>query len=203
MDIMKIIDQAKDICLNPAGTIKKLKDKKVTKNDIIIYLAVVGFPTFLGVLIGYGVLLGGTGFFGWGFGLAILQYILSIGGVIVFGYVFNALAPSFKTKSNLMQAVKLVSYAATPWLLLGIVYIWPPAGAIVFLGGLYGLYILYLGIPILMGTPKDQHLVYLIVGIIAYFVIMVIIWWIIGAIWASFVWHSYYGPYSGPHWWYP
>jgi len=36
MDIMKIIDQAKDICLNPAGTIKKLKDAGIhTLNDLI------------------------------------------------------------------------------------------------------------------------------------------------------------------------
>ena len=199
MDIMKIINQAKDICLNPKETLKKLKDKKVTKNDIIMYLAIVAFPTFLGVLLGYGAIYAGTGFIGWGFGLAILQYILAIIGIIVFGYIFNMLAPNFKTKSNLMQAVKLVTYAATPWLLLGIFYLYPPAGVIVFLGGLYGLYILYLGIPILMETPKDQQLTYLIIGIIVYFVIMVVIWWIIGTIWTSMIWHTYVGPYG----WYP
>jgi len=187
MDIMKVIKQAIDICLNPKVSLEKLKDKKVTQKDIIIYLAIIGIPTFLGVLLGYGIFSWGVNYFGWGFALAIVQYILSIIGVIVFGFIFNALAQNFKTKQNLMQALKLVAYAATPWLLIGILSIIPGASFIIFLGGLYGLYILYLGIPILMKTPKDQHIPYLIFGIIVYFIVMVIIWWIIGWIWGSII----------------
>ena len=121
MDIMKIVNQAKDIVLNPKGTMEKLKDEKVTQKDIIMYLAIVAVPTFLGVLIGYGLI--GFGWYGGSLGpaivRAIVQYILAIIGIIVFGYIFNALAPNFKTKQNLSQAMKLVAYAATPWLLAG------------------------------------------------------------------------------------
>ncbi len=194
MDIMKTVNEAKDVVLNPKGSLQKLKDKRVTTKDIILYLAIVGAPTFLGVLIGYGIFSGfGTYFLGYAIALAILQYVLAIIGILVFGFIFNALAPSFKSKENKMQAMKLVAYAATPWLLLGIVNIYPPAALIALLGGLYGLYILYLGIPIFMETPKEQQMPYLIVGIIIYFVIMAVIWWITGWIWCSLVWSAVWG----------
>jgi hypothetical protein len=197
MDILKIVNQAKDIIFNPKGTMEKLKHEKLSTRDIIIYLAIVGFPTFLGILIGYGFFWwGGIGnFIGFAFGLAIFTYIFSIIGVVVFGFILNALSQNFKTKQNQMQALKLVSYAATPWLLLGIVNIFPAASLISLLGGIYGLYILYVGIPILMETPKENHMSYFIVGLIVYIVVMAIISWIVGLIWSSMIW-GYYGVYD-------
>ena len=188
MDIMKIVNQAKDLVFNPKGTMEKLKDEKVELNDIIIYLAIVGVPTFLGLLLGYGFFWwSGGSLIGSAFVIAIVMYIAAIVGVIIFGFILNALAPSFKTKSNKMQALKLVSYAATPWLLLGIFNIFPAAGLISLLGGLYGLYILYLGIPILMGTPKEQQMTFFIIGLIVYIIVMAAISMITGAIWTQLV----------------
>jgi len=205
MDIMKIINQAKDLVINPAGTLKKLKDEKVEFNDIIIYLAIVGFPTFIGLLIGYGFLWwGGGNLIGYAFAIAIITYIMAIIGVIIFGHILNAIAPNFKTTQNKMQALKLVSYAATPWLLLGIVNIFPAAGLISLLGGLYGLYILYIGIPILMGTGKEQHLGLFVVGLIIYIVIMGIINWLTSWIWWQLVWSTVWSPgwnYNYPFGW--
>jgi len=193
MDVMKIINQAKDLIINPKATMQKLRDEQTTMKDIIIYLIIVGVPTFLGILLGYGLI--GWGFsgtwFGYAFGLAVLTYILSIIGVIVFGFILNALAKNFKSNDNKMQAMKLVSYAATPWLLLGIVFIFPAAGLIALLGGIYGLYILYLGLPILLSTPNDTHMSYFIVGLIIYIVIMGVINLLVGQIWWRFVLGTY------------
>lgn len=92
-----------------------------------------------------------------------------------------------------MQALKLVSYAATPWLLLGIVNIYPAASLISLVGGLYGLYMLYLGIPILMGTPKEQQMPFFIVGLIVYIIVMGVINWLTGWIWWQMVWSAVWG----------
>jgi hypothetical protein len=207
MDIMKTVNQAKDLVFNPKGTMEKLKKEKVETKDVIMYLAIVGLPTFLGVLIGYGFLwIGFTGtLLGYAFALAIITYILSIIGIMVFGFILNALAKNFKTKENKMQAMKLVSYAATPWLLLGIANIFPAASIISLLGGLYGLYILYLGIPILMETPKDQQMSYFIVGLIVYIIVMAVIWWLIGWLWIQLVWSLVWGSsawygMNNPYW---
>ena len=202
VDISKDINRAINIITKPKKALEDLKGESMTKQDLIVYLGLIGVPTFLGVLIGYGFIGYGTSLVGWGFALAVIQYVLSIIGIIVFGYILNALAPSFKSKQNLMNAMKLVAASATPWLIAGIFYFYPAAGVISFLGGIYGLYILYLGIPILMETPKDQHIVYLVVGLIVYIIIMGVVSLITGAIWGSIVqnairsaWGGYYGYY--------
>ena len=193
MDIMKTVNQAKDLIFNPKGTMEKLKNEKVELKDIIVYLAIVAIPTFLGLLIGYGFIWGVGGLIGYAFVIAIITYVMSIIGIIVFGFILNALAPSFKTKQNKMQALKLVSYAATPWLLLGIVNIYPAASLISLVGGLYGLYMLYLGIPILMGTSKEQQMPFFIVGLIVYIIVMGVINWLTGWIWWQMVWSAVWG----------
>jgi len=205
MNIMKIIHQAKDLIINPKGTMLKLKDEQVTMKDIIIYLAIVAAPTFIGMLLGYGFFWwGGFGqLLGYAFAMALITYILSIVGVIVFGFILNALAGNFKSKQNKMQALKLVSYAATPWLLLGIVNIYPVVGLIALLGGIYGLYILYLGIPIFMETPKEQQMPYFVIGLIVYIVVMALVWWLSSFIWTRLVWGSVWGGYYGGGYWYP
>jgi hypothetical protein len=55
----------------------------------------------------------------------------------------------------------------------------PALGFLAFLGLLYGLYILYRGLPILLNTPADKTVIYvvavLVVSIIILFIISVII----------------------------
>ncbi len=194
MDLMKIFNQAISLITNPKVALKNAQNQQVETKDIIMYLGIVGIPTLLGFILGYGVIWYGA----WGpllgasIGAAIAYYIIAIIGIIVFGYVFNAFAPTFKSRQNQMQAFKLVAYAATLWLLAGIFYLYPPIWFLVPLAGLYGLYILYVGIPIFMGTPQDQHIPYLIVSIVIYAVIMFVVWLIASQIWWRVVWGSIY-----------
>lgn len=190
MDITKIVNQTKDLVLNPKRTLKKLKDEKVNRNDIIIYLAVVGFPTFIGILIGLGI----YGFWGQALIRAVIFYILAVIGIIAFGYLFNELAPTFKSKRNLMQSVKLITYSSTPWLIAGILWIVPFNWfwTLSFFAGLYGIYILYIGLPIYMETPNDQQIPYLISGIILMAIVMAVATYISKIIWLSTFWGPYY-----------
>ncbi len=64
----------------------------------------------------------------------------------------------------------------------GIFYIIPMLSILTLLCSLYGLYILYLGIPVLMETPKDKVLIYTIAIIAVTIVISFIIGAIIGGI---------------------
>ena len=201
MDISKIINQAIGIITNPKDGLTKLKNEKATMQDIIIYLAIIGVPTFIGVFLGYGFIYSQTsvgGVVGWGFGLAIIQYILSIGGLIVFAFIMNELAPKFGSKQNKMHALKMIAAAATPWLIAGIFSIIPSLSLLSLIGLLYGLYILYIGLPIFMETPKDQEITYLIVGLILFIVVFAVISAIISTIWTSVVLGGYYGLYGYP-----
>ena len=190
MDLMKIINQAKSVLLNPKGALQNAKNDKVETMEIIMYLAIIGVPTLIGYIIGYGVIGFRGVFIGASVGAAIAYYIVAIIGIIAFGYIINVFAPTFKSKQNNMQALKLVTFSSTPWLLAGIFYLYPPIWFLVLLAGLYGLYILYIGIPIFMETPKDQHIPYLIVSIIIFIVIMSIVFFIANQIW----WSVYWGP---------
>lgn len=194
MDIMKIINQAISILVNPKDALEKAKKDKFETMDIIIYLGIVGIPTLIGFILGYGAIGYSTYFLGASIGGAIVYYILAIIGIIVFGFILNAFAPTFKSKQNKMQAMKLVAFSATPWLLAGIFYIYPPIWFLATLAGLYGLYILYIGIPIYMETPKDQQIPYLIVAIVIFIIIMGAVWTIANQIWWRVYWSSVYNP---------
>lgn len=205
MDISSIINRGINIILKPKEVFNQIKTEQITKEQLIIYLGIFALPGLIGYIVGYGVVgisysvyIGQASYkvpIAWAVGFGILYYITTIIGIIIFGYIVNMLAPSFKSKQNLMQAMKLVVFSATPALLAGIFNIYPPLTLLIFLAALYGLYMLYIGIPIFMETPNDQHIVYLIVSIVAYFVIIFIISWVVSSImWAGL------GGYPGTVW---
>jgi len=50
------------------------------------------------------------------------------------------------------------------------------------LGSLYGIYVLYLGLPILMGTPDDKRPVYTVAILVVVIIVMVVISAVAGAL---------------------
>jgi len=114
---------------------------------------------------------------------AILYYIFTLVSVYIFGIVINALAPSFGSKQNLPNAMKLAVYSMTPMWIGGVFYIIPFLGFLAILASLYGLYILYLGFDNpLMDTPKEKILGYLLVSIVVIVVLSLVVLLVLGAI---------------------
>ncbi len=180
MDIMEYINQAKDIMINPKKAMKGLKDKKISRNDILFYAGILNIFVFISIFIEY--------FFVWDAGIggslsfAFLLYILSVAGVIIFGYLLYILAPMFKAKQNKMQAMKLGIYVLTPMMIAGIfnaIQQDPVPLILIFLAGIYGLFILYHGLPIFMEVPKENHMSFFVIALIILFVG----WGIINGIW--------------------
>ena len=91
---------------------------------------------------------------------AILQVIIGLVMVYVVAFVINALAPNFGATQDMGNAFKLAAYAPTPSWVAGLVMILPSLGIVALLGGLYSLYLLYVGLPKLMKPAQDQTLVY-------------------------------------------
>jgi hypothetical protein len=113
---------------------------------------------------------------------AILMYALSLVGVYLAAFIIDKLAPTFDSQSNFMQALKLVAYASTASWIAGIANLIPILGVLVVIaGGLYGVYLFYLGLPLLMKTPADKVIVYMIVSAVIIFVIYIVIGMIVGA----------------------
>jgi hypothetical protein len=92
---------------------------------------------------------------------AIAGYALTFIAVFVVALVVDVLAPKFGGQRGYSSALRLTVYSCTPLWLAGIFLLVPGASFLVLLG-VYGLYLMWLGMPVLMHTPKDRILPYLL-----------------------------------------
>jgi hypothetical protein len=156
---------------------------------IAILAAIPPIATFIGItLIGVTVPILGTYRIGFAHGLtsAILQYVLALIGVYVAAVVIDKLAPTFRSESSTIQALKLVAYASTPAWLAGVLNIIPPLSILGILAGLYGIYLFYLGVTPLMKTQSEKVIPYMVVSAIAIIIVMVVMSVIATAITGAF-----------------
>lgn len=95
---------------------------------------------------------------------AVLVYVFTLAGVYVSALVVNKLAPQFESKPDEMQALKLVAYASTAAWVAGVLNIIPALGLLAVLGGLYSVYLFYVGLPVMMKTPQPKAIPYMLVS---------------------------------------
>ena len=172
---MNIFLRAGAILLKPKEEWVKIKDVPTTVQQLFTqYAMILAAIPAISLFIRNGLVGYKNPFIGWqryplaqAILQAILYYIFTLLGVYVFGVVINALAPTFGSKQNLQNAMKLAVYSMTPMWVAGIFYIipMPLLRFLPWLAGLYGLYVLYLGFnnP-LMDTPKDKVLGYMLIS---------------------------------------
>jgi hypothetical protein len=108
----------------------------------------------------------------------IFQYVAQLIGCYVAAFVVAKLGPTFASRNDQVQALKLVAYSMTPVWLAGVLNLVPVLSPLVIVAGLYSIYLFYLGVPILMKTPGEKVIPYMVVAVLVTFVI----WFIIGAI---------------------
>ena len=86
---------------------------------------------------------------------AVVQYALQLGGIYVFALIIDMLTPQFGGSSDRVRAFKLAAYSATASWAAG-VFALVPALAFLSILGLYSLYLLYTGAPVLMHVRDDD-----------------------------------------------
>jgi len=185
-----MIERIKNILISPKTEWEKIKAEPAGIAQVFtgyaIPLALIpAVFGFLGrALIGINLGILGTFRIPFAYSLAwaIVFYVLSLVSLYVFALIINALAPSFGSKPDMVKAFKLVVYSMTPAWIAGVLQIFPLLAIIIFLAGLYGLYILYLGFEPMMETPKDKILVYFIVAIVIYIVLYAVIGFLSGLV---------------------
>lgn len=160
---MKILERARDIILNPRVTWQVLREEAVELKQLfvnyaaplalipavcgLIGMTVIGIRMPAGTMVRapfVGALLG-----------SVVGYILHLAGVFIGGWVVKTLAPFFSSKPDLTSATKVVVYSMTPVWLAGIFSLIPGLGILSLLG-LYGIYLLVLGLPVVMETPSGK-----------------------------------------------
>ena len=92
---------------------------------------------------------------------ALVAYALSFVTVFVVALAVDWLAPKFGGERGYSGALRLTAYSFTPVWLAGIFLLVPGASFLVLLG-LYGLYLMRTGLPVLMQAPKERALLYVV-----------------------------------------
>lgn len=183
-----LVDRAKNLLLTPKTEWPRIDAEPATVQGlftsyVMILAAIPAIATAVGlflfvprgvVVAGYGVTFGITT--GSIIASALVQYVLSLVSVYVIALIIDALAPTFGSTKNQIQAMKVAAYYPTAAWVAGALMIVPALGVIALLvGGIYSLYLLYLGLPILMKTPADKQVGYFVVTLIVAIVVIGII----------------------------
>ena len=181
---MRLVDRARNIITTPK-TEWSVVDAETTPIGQVItgyvlpLAAIAAVATFISLaLIGTNIPMVGTyrvGF-GWALGQALYSLVMAVVFVFVLGFIIDALAPTFGGHKNLLNAQKLAAYSYTPAWIATVFTIIPYIGGLIALvGALYGLYLLYLGLPRLMKNPPEKSAGYTALVVVSAIVVAVII----------------------------
>ena len=91
------------------------------------------------------------------------------GVVAIYDYGEDA---SFGGTKDPLKAFKVAAYFPTASWIAGILMLFPALAPIALLAGLYSLYLLYVGLPILMKVPEDKLVVYFIVVLVLAIIVL-------------------------------
>ena len=106
---------------------------------------------------------------------AVFTFCLAIVGVFILAFIINALAPTFGAQQDSNKALKVAVYAYTPAWIAGALQILPALGILAIFAALYGLYLLYLGLPALMKAPQDKAVGYTAVVVVCAIVLSIVV----------------------------
>lgn len=184
-----LIARVKAILLKPAETWDVIDKEQPTVGSLytsyVMPLAAIPVVcTLIGSLV-FG--LGGFGFtykpsVAFALTQAVVSYGLGLAMVYVIALIIEALAPNFGGAKDRLQALKIAAYFPTASWVAGVFGLLPALGIVALLGGLYSLYLLYLGLPKLMKTPQDKAMPYFVVVLILAIVVSIVIGMAAGAV---------------------
>jgi hypothetical protein len=179
---MNLVDRVKRILVTPKTEWEVIDAEQTTAADLYTrYIAPLAAIGPVSQLIGYsafGITVPFVGTYRVPIGSAITQalvtYVLTLVGTYVLALIIDALAPTFNGQRSQIQGLKLAAYSLTASWIAGIFALIPGLRILTVLG-LYSLYLLYLGLPVLMKTPREKALGYTVVVIVAAIVLSLII----------------------------
>jgi hypothetical protein len=114
-----------------------------------------------------------------GLAYALVSFVFALLGLYVVGWIIDMLAPTFSGQRDRRQALKTAAYAFTPGAIGAIFVLLGGLGSLLHLAAaIWGIYVLYLGLPVLMRSPREKAAGYtaaVIVCVILLFVVFGIV----------------------------
>jgi hypothetical protein len=172
---MNIAQRAKAIVLTPQKEWHVIAGERATRSSLFgRYVALLALIPAVAQFIG-ATLIGGYTPVVAGLVGALVGYVLSFVVVYLVGLFIDAAAPTFSTRRNFPHAVKLAVYSHTPVWLAGI-FLLVPGLAFLMVLGLYGAYLLWTGLPLLMNVPDDRPVGYVTAIVVVAAVLVIGTW---------------------------
>lgn len=180
---MNLVERARNIALTPRSEWEVIAPERTSAGELykgyIVPLSAIGpIASFIGLTI-FGVSVPFLGThrvsFVTGLSSSLLSFALGLISVYFVALVIDALAPTFGGRKDSMQALKVAAYAFTPAWVMSVLHVIPALGILVLLAGLYSIYVLYLGLPVLMQAPKEKAGAYTVVVAVCAALIFVVI----------------------------
>ena len=157
-----------------------------------------------GLLLGYVAILALIPAIAWFIGVSVIGISVSIGtfkvpmtaGLIsvAIGYlstfaivyavalVIDALAPTFESPRNFVQALKLSVYSHTALWVAGVFLLHPRLRFLTYFLGLYGFYLAWTGLPVLLKTPREKTLMFAIAILVSAVIVTIILGVVVNAV---------------------
>jgi len=149
--------------------------RKEHENPTRLYIAYIAILAAIAPICAYL----STAHFGWSVGserliklteisavqLSVLTYVAMLVGVFALGYAINWMAKTYGAKEEHVPSngIALAAYSCTPLFLAGFALLYPVPwfNAAVFLAAAcYGAWLMYDGLPIVMGIEKERAVMY-------------------------------------------
>ncbi len=144
------------------------------------YALILALIPALSSFIKYGII--GFSFMGYtsrsvssGIQTGLVSLLSAVIGVYLLAWVIDLLAPSFDSQKNFGRSLQLAVYSSTPQWVAGILILFSTTlSMLIMVIGLYAIYLLAVGMPVLKNTPKEKVVGYVALTIVAMIVIAVV-----------------------------
>jgi hypothetical protein len=184
-----ILQHVWGLFVNPKREWESIRDDKCTigKCYAVHVLVLAAIPAVSGFI--------GTTQFGWRLGvgdpvkltaesaglIAVLYYLAMLVGVYSIGWLIHWMSETYEARTELSQCVVLAAYTATPLFLIGIMELYPVLWLNMVIGIpalAYSVYLLYTGVPIMMGISPERGFLFassvLAVGLVAFVALLAV-----------------------------
>ena len=182
---INVIERAKNMIVQPDKEWTVIAAETPNTGQIItgyvlILVGAAAIAAFIGyAFVGFNVLGYRDKGFDWGLYQALTVFLGGLLSVYVTALVVDMLAPTFNSEKNFNRSIQLVAYSFTPAWIGGLLMIIPSLAVIGSLFGLYGLYLMYIGIPKIKKTPADKHTGYFVVVLIVTILVYIVVGWLL------------------------
>jgi hypothetical protein len=182
--MMSLLDRVKNILLTPASEWEVIAKEPATVGGLftgyacilalipaimsIIFVGVLGIG--LGGMGGAGAMMAGLGLSYW-IATAAATYVVGLLVIWIVAMIVKAVSPSFNGNSDMVQATKLMVYAATPSWVAGLLSWIPGLNIVVALAAMaYAVYLIYLGVKPVLNIPQEKVAGMTVVTVLIYIV---------------------------------